>query len=76
MKTKVEVCIKRINEKLNEIRLELGVGKTEILRYIQKPLWQRAEAGLETLYHFNVNGTVILPKTCIKYLTSCCSGNT
>ena len=52
--------------KLQEIGLELNIGKTEIL--IRKTLWQRADAELEAYFHINVNGTILYPRKCIKYL--------
>ena len=51
-----------------EIGLELSIGKTEVLTRIQKPLWKRAGACREAIFHFDVDGVVLYPKNSIKYL--------
>ena len=68
LKKKVETCISFTNAKLQEIGLELSIGKTEVLTCIQKALWQRADSGLQAYFHYNVGGVILYPKDCIKYL--------
>lgn len=68
LKRKVEECIREVNERLAEIGLELSIGKTEVLTRIQKPLWSRADSVPEALFHFNVDGVLLHPKSSIKYL--------
>jgi len=68
LKMRVESCITRVNNILAEIGLELSINKTEVLTRIRKPLWQRVDAGPVEDFHYNVSGTILHPKECIKYL--------
>ena len=68
LKERVEECIRVTNAKLQEIGLELSIGKSEVHTLIRTPLWKRADVGLPAHYHFKVNGTILYPRDCVRYL--------